>query len=96
VTLTFPGDCSDVPLAPTNALMFKSGSTIFVVWEPPATGSAPTSYVVDVNGAFVGSLPTAGRSLAGSAGPGSYTLSVRATNACGSGPATAPQTVTIP
>jgi hypothetical protein len=96
VTLTFPGDCSGVPLAPTNVLMFNSGPTIVVIWEPPMTGAAPTSYVVDVNGAFVGSFPTTRRSLAGSAGPGSYTLSVRATNACGSGPATAPQTVTIP
>ena len=96
ITLTLPGDCSGVPLAPVNVLLFRSGSTIFVFWDPPASGAAPSGYVVDVTGAFTGSFPTAGRAIAGNAGPGMYTLSVRATNACGSGPATAAQAVTIP
>ena len=74
------GPCSGAPQAPTNFLATKSGATITVVWEPPAAGAAPTGYVLRVAGAFVGELPTTGRTLGGAVGPGTYQLSVRATN----------------
>jgi large repetitive protein len=96
VTLTFPGPCSGVPLTPINFLAYKVGGTIFVIWDPAATGPAPTSYVVNVGGSFFGSIPTAARKLSGAPGAGSYTLSVTAVNACGASAPTASQTVSIP
>ena len=96
VTLTFPGPCSGVPLPPSNFLAYKAGSTIFVVWDPPASGPAATGYVLNVSGGFFGSFPTTGRSMSGTVGAGAYDLSVTATNACGVGATTSTQTVTIP
>ena len=96
VTVTVPGACSGVPLVPTNFVAYKVGNTIFIVWEPAATGAAPTGYVLNVTGSFVGSFPTASRSMSGTVGAGTYTLTVQATNACGASAATAAQTVTIP
>ena len=46
--------------------------------------------------AFVGSFPTATRALSGTVGPGSYTVSVAAVNACGLSGSTAAQTVVVP
>jgi hypothetical protein len=96
VTLSFPGACLGPPIEPEHFLAYRIGNTIFVVWDPPASGPAPTQYVLDVSGAFVGAFPTAGRKLSGTVGPGTYNLSVRAVNACGSSPSTAQQTVSIP
>ena len=96
VTLQFPGACLGPPALPEKFLAYKIGSTIFVRWDPPLSGPAPTEYVLHVSGSFSGSLATTGRSLSGVAGAGTYTLSVRATNACGSSPVTPEQTVTIP
>jgi hypothetical protein len=96
VTLTFPRACDGVPGVPTNFVSTKSGFTIFVSWGPPANGPAVAGYTVHVTGTYVGGFPTTGRSLSGTASPGSYTLSVVATNACGAGTATPTQTVVIP
>lgn len=96
VSLTFPGQCSGAPATPTSFQATKDGSTITVNWGPPASGPAVTLYTMNVAGAFVGSIPTTGRSLAGTVGPGSYTISVTASNPCGASAATPPQTVTIP
>lgn len=96
ITLTFPGPCSGPPLAPANFLAYKIGNTIFVVWDPAATGPAPTSYVLNVTGAFVGSIPTNARALNGTVGAGSYSLSVTAFNACGGSTTTGVQTISIP
>jgi hypothetical protein len=96
VSLTFPGPCSGAPATPTSFQATKAGSAITVSWGPPASGPAVTLYTLNVAGAFVGSIPTAGRSLAGTVGPGSYTISVTASNPCGASAATPPQTVTIP
>jgi hypothetical protein len=96
VTITVPDACSGVPLTPTNFLAYRTGSTIHVLWEPAATGAAPTSYVLNVTGAFVGSFATTERSMSGTVGAGAYTITVNAVNACGVSAATAAQTVTIP
>jgi hypothetical protein len=96
VTLTFPGPCSGAPLPPTNFLAYRIGNTIHVVWDPPTAGAAPTSYLLNVTGAYVGSFPTSGRTLSGAAGPGSYKLDVISQNACGSSAPTPSQTVVIP
>ena len=96
VTLTFPGGCSGAPLAPSNFLAYKVANTLFVVWDPAASGPAPTVYVLHVSGSFVGALATPVRALSGAAGAGSYRFTVVASNACGSSAPTATQTVTIP
>lgn len=96
VTLTFPGGCSGAPGVPANLLAYRAGSTIYVVWDPPASGPAPIGYLLHVTGAFVGTFPTAARSLSGAVGAGRYGLSVSATNGCGAGAATPVQTVEVP
>jgi len=97
VTLTFPGACSGVPQAPANYLFYRVGNVVSVLWDPPAAGPAPTAYVLNVTGAYVGPVPVgASRSLSTAVGPGTYNVSVRALNACGAGPATAVQTVVVP
>lgn len=96
VTLTFPGACSGVPEAPANFVAYRDGRTIGLFWDPPAAGTAPTGYVVAVTGALTGSVPTTGRLLSGTVGPGIYVLTVAASNACGTGPATAPHTIAVP
>jgi hypothetical protein len=96
VTLTFPGACSGAPQPPADFLATKAGNVITVRWNPPAGGTAATSYVLNVSGSFVGSIPTGGRSLFGTVGTGSYTLSVVAVNACGTSAGTTPVTVTAP
>jgi hypothetical protein len=95
VTLTVPGPCTGAPLAPANFLAYKIGTTVYVIWDPPASGPSPTGYLLNVTGSFTGNLPTTGRFHSATVGPGTYNLSVTAVNACGS--ATTPvQIVTIP
>ena len=98
VTVTFPGPCTALarPNTPIGMLAYKIGNTIFVIWDPAASGPAPTAYVLNVTGAFVGSFPTTGRALSSAAAPGSYGVSVVANNACGTSAPTPVQTVTIP
>jgi hypothetical protein len=96
VTLTFPGPCSGAPLPPTNFLAYKVGSTVFALWDPAATGPAPAGYILNVSGSVAAALPTTGRAFSSAASPGSYSLSVSATNACGASAATAALTVSIP
>ena len=96
VTLTFPTACSGAPLPPARFLAYNVGSTLFVSWDPAATGPAPESFQLIVTGSFVGSVPTSVRQLSGAVPPGTYNLSVRAANPCGSSAATGVQTVVIP
>lgn len=96
VTLTFPGTCT-APAAPANFLAYNVGRTINLIWDAPTTGAAPQSYVLNVSGAFNGSVPVgSSKAVGGTVGPGSYTVSVFAVNACGSSAPTATQTVVIP
>jgi hypothetical protein len=55
-----------------------------------------TGYTVQVSGAYAGSFATPARTLSGAAVPGTYVLSLTGNNACGTGPATPPQTVIVP
>jgi hypothetical protein len=96
VTLTFPAACSGAPLRPINFLAYKTGTTITVVWDPAANGPAATGFVVNATGPFSGSIPTTARTLSGPVPPGSYRLSVHATNACGASQPTAEQVITVP
>ena len=96
ITLSFPLPCSGAPLPPANFLAYRIGRTVFVVWDPATTGPAPTSFVLNVSGAFVGSFGTPGRTLSGTVGPGTYHVAVAAQNACGGSAFTAAQTVVVP
>jgi uncharacterized protein (DUF1800 family) len=98
VTLTFPGSaaCTSAPLVPTSFFASRTRNVVSVSWQPPAGGPAPTRYIVSVGGAVAASFPTSGLSLSGAAPPGTYVLSVRAVNACGEGPATSTQTISVP
>lgn len=95
VTLTFPSGCSGPPSPATNFLAYALGNVVHLIWDPPATGPAATSYVLSVGGAFTGSVPFAVRSFITSAPSGAYTFNVVAVNACGASPATATQTVFV-
>lgn len=96
VTMTFPSVCSGAPQPPTNVAVSRQGRVLSVVWDPAASGVAPTAFVLNVTGSYNGSLPTGGRSLSGAVGPGTYNLSVVATNACGASAPSAVQTVVVP
>lgn len=96
VELTFPATCSGVPQVPTSFLTYRVGNVLRASWEPPASGPAPTVYIVDVVGPFTSPFPVEGRSLSGTVGPGTYRVSVAAMNGCGIGAATAVQTVAVP
>jgi subtilisin-like proprotein convertase family protein len=96
-TLTFPASCSGAPAAPERFLFFRVGTTVFLFWDPPASGAAPTAYQLTVSGAFNGAVPVGGaRTLSSPVPSGSYTVSVTALNACGASAPTAPQTVVVP
>ncbi|MDH4063822.1 MAG: hypothetical protein OEW19_05440 [Acidobacteriota bacterium] len=96
VTLTVPVACSGAPLSPAEVRAYRVGRRVFVDWALPTGGPAPTAYVLNVTGSWVGSLSTTGRDLNGAVGPGSYTLSVVAVNPCGASVGSAPQTVVVP
>lgn len=96
VTLTFPTPCSGVPATPAGFVVGATGNVVSASWSLPGGGPAPTGYLVNVTGAFTGGFAVTARSIAGAVGPGSYTLTVAATNACGTSAASAAQTVTVP
>lgn len=96
VTLTFPGTCPGAPQAPSNFTVARQGAQLTVNWDPPASGAAVSSYVLNVSGAVNLSLPVPGRTISGAVAPGSYQLSVQAVNPCGVGPVSAAQSVTVP
>lgn len=97
VTVTVPGPCTGVPQAPDNFIAYKLGNAIFVEWDPFSFGPAPTGYLLDVTGSFVGSFPITDRKISGSVGPGTYFLRARSTNACGISPSTTDTVkITIP
>jgi Bacterial Ig domain len=96
VTVTIPSACTGVPQPPADVLAYLTGSTATVIWNPAATGSAATSFTVNVTGAFVGSFGTPGRSLSGVVSRGTYVISVVASNACGASAPSAVQTLVVP
>jgi hypothetical protein len=96
VTLTFPGICPGAPDPPDGFSLTKNGNVLTAAWSPAPTGAAVTSYLLTVTGSFIGTIPTAGRSLSGAVGPGSYTVSVSAVNPCGTSAPATPVTVSVP
>ena len=96
VTLTFPAACSSAPGVPQRLVAAKAGTALTVFWDPPAAGGAPSSYVLNVTGAYVGAVPFTARTLTVPVPPGTYNFTVAATNPCGTSAATPLQSVTIP
>jgi titin len=90
------GPSQGPPQVPADFVAATSGRGYHISWSPPAAGSAVEGYVVQIAGSHTGTTTTTSRSLDGVAPPGSYTVSVAATNGCGMGPATAPATMVIP
>jgi hypothetical protein len=95
VTLTFPGSCA-APQTPVNFSATRAGNVISVSWAPALNGAAPTGFRLIVSGTYSLEVPIAGRSISAPVEPGTYTLSVAATNPCGTSTPTAAQTVTLP
>jgi Fibronectin type III domain len=95
VTLTFPGSCSGPPGVPTYFAVAKSDSRLALTWSPPISGAAVTSYTIHASGAITASLSTVMRSISGTVGPGTYSLSVVAVNECGTSAPTDVVTVTV-
>jgi hypothetical protein len=96
VALGFPAACSGPPQAPAKFVATKSGSEISLSWDLSPAGPAPSSFQVQVTGAYVGNFTVITRALSGTVGPGTYTIVVQAANACGGSAPTAPVVVTIP
>ncbi len=69
VTLTFPGACSGAPAPPTNFVATTGANALSLSWALPASGPAPSGYVISVTGAFVGSVRSAD-----AASPGRFRL----------------------
>jgi len=77
-----------VPGPPSTPTYSLSGSTVSVSWQSPASGGAPTGYVLEAGSrsgaADLGVTPTAVSGLvATSVPPGTYYVRVRATNGAG-------------
>lgn len=96
VTVVVPDVCSGLPDTPVRFVAYAAGSDVHLSWETPATGAAATSYLVAVSGTFNGAVPVAARIIAGPVAAGTYTVSVRAVNACGASAPTAVQTLVVP
>ncbi len=97
ITLTFGGatSCTSRPQTPSNLVATVSGNFVTLSWQP-AAGPVATSFVVHVSGSYVGSFSTGPPTISGAAGPGSYTVTVQAVNACGVSVPSAPTTVVVP
>ena len=95
VTLTFPGTCS-APQTPTNLSLSKQDDSISAFWSLPASGAAPTGYILNVSGAINQSFNLTERTVSGTVPQGTYLISVSAANACGSSAPTPAKTITIP
>ncbi|MGD9905028.1 MAG: Calx-beta domain-containing protein [Vicinamibacterales bacterium] len=93
VPIVVPGACGAAPGAPTELLGYAAGGATHLLWDPPTTGGAVSSYLVSVPG--IGSLPLAQRAISGPLPPGTYTIAVHAVGPCGTSVA-ATTTVTVP
>ncbi|MFN7976615.1 MAG: Calx-beta domain-containing protein [Vicinamibacterales bacterium] len=98
VTLQFPaGVCLSAPATPTRFLAYRNGGRLGLIWDPAASGGAPSSYVVRVTGPIAGDFPVGLQRLFDVPLPsGAYTFAVLATNACGASSPSAAQAMTLP
>jgi hypothetical protein len=96
VTFAIPSPCQGSPQLPTNVLFYRIGNNAYLVWEPPSSGPAADRYTINVTGSFTATFQTTARSASGQVGPGSYTITLAAVNACGTSAPTLPQTLVVP
>jgi titin len=98
--ISLPVACS-APQPPTNLAFAAVASNVTFTWTPPASGPAPTSYVL-----VVGSAPGASNllsyqfaptsSLAAAGPPGTYYARLHARGACGDSVASNEVVLTLP
>lgn len=99
--LALLGAPSGVPGPPGTPTISGAGNSVNINWAAPASGGAPTSYTVlarlTPGGGVVASLPV-GNVLGTSVGApnGTFHVTVRASNASGSGPESAGVTFSVP
>jgi len=94
VTVVVPGGCV-APQTPAWVSVGVEGRLGIAWWETAPTGGAATDYLVTVD--ELGVFSTAGATrLAGLLEPGTYRISVRAQNACGSSAPSAVQVLRVP
>ncbi len=96
VAVTLPGPCTGAPSPPEGFLVFRTGAVLTAIRDAAATGPATTGFVLNVSGAFVGSVPLSGRSISAPVGPGTYVMSLFSTNSCGASAPTPTQSITVP
>lgn len=90
VALSFPGACSGAPEPPTGFRAWRTGTHLFVGWDPPVAGAAVSGYRVHVGGTFALTFETTDRVVSAAAPDGTYVVHVESVNACGaSAPAAA-------
>ena len=84
--------------APTNLLGLVNGNSIGLSWVNTAGGGAPAGLILDVSGSLATSVPLPVTESFSTPGvpPGTYTLTVRATNATGTSAPSNPVTLTFP
>jgi uncharacterized protein (DUF1800 family) len=96
VTLTAPSTSCALPRVPLNFVASAGGGGVHLSWDSPSGGTPAASYILNVQSAvYTGGFPLAARAFSSPAPRGTYTFSVQAVNACGAGPVTAFQTVTV-
>jgi hypothetical protein len=88
------------PGAPTLSPASVNGGVVSLAWAPPASGGAPTGYVVLArlpgSPAVIASLPVGGTSVSAAAPPGTYVVSIQAVNGAGASPESNQITVVVP
>lgn len=91
---------TQAPGAPTNLQASVTGNIVNMSWSPPSAGQPPTSYLIvarTLGGQLIGTVPAGNlTTLSVPAPDGTYTLSVRASNASGAGPESNAVTLTVP
>lgn len=102
VTMTFPLNGCSSPGAPTAFTFAANGRTVAAHWQPPASGTTPTSYRLEArlrnannSTSALGTFPVAGTSVSSRVGPGRYEVRVRSENICGNSGYTGWQAVTV-
>ena len=87
------------PGAPQGFTAAASGTTVSVSWQPPVSGGPPAAYILEAGStpttSNLGQITVSGLTFTASAPPATYYLRVRATNACGPGPASPTQQLTV-
>ncbi|MGE0361076.1 MAG: transglutaminase domain-containing protein [Vicinamibacterales bacterium] len=91
----------DLDTAPTTPAAFRAialGNDVVLAWQPTFAGGSTDQAVLDVSGPLSGSIvvPTAGPIVFKDVPDGVYLVAIRAVNAAGSSPPSAPIRVELP